>query len=185
MSLIDFPVYFMPIPFVFALLIGLLAGIYPALVLSALKSVDSLKGKLATVKESVLFRKTLVAFQFTTAAVVFIGVVIISQQISLFFSSNLGYNKDYVVYAQLPRDWSPKGVKKMEAIRYQMAQIPQVSSVSLSFEIPDGINGGSVPIYKQGSDPSKPVTTQALTADNQYATTYNIPLKAGNFEVAF
>ncbi|WP_183575296.1 ABC transporter permease [Mucilaginibacter sp. X5P1] len=181
MSLLAFPVYFMLIPFVFALLVGLLAGIYPALVLSALKSVDSLKGKLTTVKESVLFRKTLVAFQFTTAAVVFIGVVIISQQISLFFSSNLGYNKDYVIYAQLPRDWSPKGVKKMEAIRYQMAQMPQVSSVSLSFEIPDGINGGSVPVYKQGSDPSKPVTTQALTADNQYAATYNIPLKAGTF----
>jgi putative ABC transport system permease protein len=180
-GLLNFPVYFYPLPFVFALLIGLLAGIYPALVLSALKSVDSLKGKLTTVKESVLFRKTLVAFQFATAAVVFIGVVIISQQISLFFSSNLGYNKDYVVYAQLPRDWSAKGVKKMEAIRYQFAQMPQVNSVSLSFEIPDGLNGGNVPIYRQGADPAHAVTTQALTADNQYAATYNIPLKAGVF----
>jgi putative ABC transport system permease protein len=104
MNIFDFPVYFIPVPFVFALLVGVLAGIYPALVLSALKSVDSLKGKLITVKESVVFRKTLVAFQFTTAAIVFIGAVIISQQISLFFSSDLGYNKDYIVYAQVPRD---------------------------------------------------------------------------------
>jgi putative ABC transport system permease protein len=181
MSIFAFPVYFIPVPFVFALLVGLLAGIYPALVLSALKSVDSLKGKLTTVKESVIFRKTLVAFQFTTAAIVFIGAVIISQQISLFFSSDLGYNKDYIVYAQVPRDWTDRGVKKMEAIRYQLAQMPQVKSVSLSFEIPDGINGGNVPIYKQGSDPSQTITTQALTADNQYAATYNIPLKAGTF----
>jgi putative ABC transport system permease protein len=69
----------------------------------------------------------------------------------------------------------------MEAIRYQLAQMPQVSNVSLSFEIPDGINGGNVPIYKQGSDPSQIITTQILTADNQYAATYNIPLKAGSF----
>jgi ABC-type antimicrobial peptide transport system permease subunit len=179
MSLLDFPVYFIFILFLFALLVGLLAGIYPALVLSALKSVDSLKGKLGTVKENVLFRKTLVAFQFTTAAIVFIGAIIISQQISLFFSSNLGYNKDYVVYAQLPRDWSPKGVKKMEVIRSQLAQMPQVSSVSLSFEIPDGANGGNYPIYKQGANQA--ITTQGITADNQYAATYNVPLKAGKF----
>ena len=181
MGLFSFPAYFIPVPFLFALLIGLLAGIYPALVLTALKSVDSLKGKLSSVKEGVLFRKTLVGFQFATASIVFIGGVIISQQINLFFSNSLGYNKDYVVYAQLPRDWSAKGVQKMEAIRYQLAQVPEVSSVALSFEIPDGSNGGNYPVYKQGANPSDVITTQGLVADNQYAVTYNIPMKAGTF----
>jgi len=180
-GLFSFPWYFIPVPLVFALLVGLLAGIYPALVLSALKTVDALKGKLASVKESVLLRKILVAFQFATAAMVFIGAVIISQQISLFFSSNLGYNKDYVIYSQLPRDWSPKGVQKMEAIRYQLAQMPQVSNVALSYEIPDGANGGDFPVYKQGANPAQAVTMQGMVADNQYAATYNIPLAAGTF----
>jgi ABC-type antimicrobial peptide transport system permease subunit len=180
-GLFAFPLYFYLIPFAFALLIGLLAGIYPALVLSSLKSVDSLKGKLASIKESVLFRKTLVAFQFGTAALVFISAIIISQQVDLFFSKDLGFKKDYVVYAQLPRDWSSKGVQKMEAIRYQMSQIPEVSSVALSFEIPDGSNGGPTQIYRQGTDPKQAVTTQGLSADNQYALTYNIPLRAGSF----
>ena len=88
MGLFSFPVYFIPVPFVFALIVGVLAGIYPALVLSSLKSVDSLKGKLASVKESVLFRKSLVVFQFATAAIVLIGAIIVSQQVSLFFSNN-------------------------------------------------------------------------------------------------
>jgi len=179
--LFSFPAYFILIPFLFALVIGVVAGIYPALVLSALKSVDSLKGKLASVKEGVFLRKMLIAVQFATAAIVFIGAVIISQQINLFFSNNLGYNKDYVVYAQLPRDWSPAGVQKMEAIRYQLAQMPQVSSISLSYEIPDGMNGVNMPVYRQGGNPSRTITSQVLNTDNQYAATYSIPLQAGTF----
>lgn len=179
-GLFAFPVYFIPIPFLFAVFVGFVAGIYPALVLSALKSVDSLKGKLTSVKESVLFRKTLVAFQFVTAAIVFISAVIIAQQINLFFSDNLGYTKDYVVYAQLPRDWSAIGVQKMEAVRYQLAQMPQVSNVALSYEIPNGMNGANFPVYRQGA-PTQAITAQDLNDDNQFAATYNIPLKAGRF----
>jgi len=182
MGLFEFPLYFFAIPFLSALFIGLLAGIYPALILSALKSVDSIKGKFSSVKESVLLRKTLVAFQFGTAAFVFIGAIIVSQQVNFFFSKDIGFNKDFVVYAQVPRDWSPKGVQKMETIRRQLAQLPEVSCVSLSYEIPDGANGGSGPqLYKMNADPKNAITTQVLSTDNQYAATYRIPLKAGIF----
>ena len=180
-GLFSFPLYFIPIPFLLAILVGLVSGIYPALVLSALKSVDSLKGKLASVKESVLFRKTLVAFQFVTAAVVLIGAIIVSQQINLFFKGNLGYNKDYLLYAQLPRDWSPKGVQKMESIRDQLARMPQVKDITLSFEIPDGANGGNFLNYRQGANPSAAVSAEGLSTDKNYASTYGIPVKAGTF----
>lgn len=180
-GLFAFPWYFMAIPVLFAVLVGIVAGIYPALVLSALKSIDSLKGKLASVKEGVLFRKTLVGFQFGTAAIVFIGALIVSQQINLFFNGKLGYSKDYVVYAQLPRDWSVKGVQKMESVREQLAQMPQVNSVSLSWDIPNGQNGGNYPVYKQGGNPAQSVTATGLMVDNQYAATYNIPMRAGTF----
>jgi putative ABC transport system permease protein len=180
-GLFEFPLYYWLIPLLFALCVGLLAGIYPAFVLSSLKSVDSLKGKLGSVKESVLFRKILVAFQFAIAAVVLIGSIIVSQQVDLFFSNNQGFNKDYLVYAQVPRDWSQKGVQKMEAVRSQLAQMPEVKSVTLSYEIPYGVVGGGNPIYRQGTDPKSAIVTQTITADNQYAATYNIPLKAGSF----
>jgi putative ABC transport system permease protein len=180
-GLFSFPVCFYGLPFLFAFFIGVLAGVYPALVLSSLKSVDSLKGKLNSIKESVLFRKVLVAFQFGTAAFVLISAIIISQQIDLFFNKDLGFKKDYVVYAQVPRDWSAAGVQKMEAMRYQVSQLPQVSSVALSWEIPDGANGGPSMIYKQGTDPKQALATQGLMTDNQYALTYNIPLKAGTY----
>ena len=180
MGLFSFPWYLYFVPFLFAIFVGLLAGIYPALVLSSLKSVDSLKGKLSAVKESVLFRKGLVAFQFGTAAMVLIGAIVISQQIALFFNGDLGFKKDRVIFAQVPRDWSDKGVKKMEAIRYRLAQMPEVSHVSLSWETLDGSSDGRQ-LYRQGTDPKAAITVDGLATDNEYADVYQIPMKAGTF----
>ncbi len=180
-SLSDFPLYFIAFPVLLILIIGFVAGIYPAFILSSLKSVESLKGKLSSVKENVLLRKSLIAFQFITATIAFTGAIIISKQINLFLSNNLGYNKDYIISAQVPRDWTTKGVNKMENIRNQFAAMPEVSSVALSFEIPDGNNGGQAPIYKVGNDSTKAVAAQVLQTDENYLTVYQVPLKAGSF----
>ncbi|MEO7214054.1 ABC transporter permease [Mucilaginibacter sp.] len=180
-GLFSFPLYFYLLPFALALVIGLIAGLYPALVLSSLKSVDSLKGKLNQVKDNVIFRKALIAFQFATAAVVLISAIVVSKQINLFFGKSLGYDKDYVVYAQLPRDWSKPGVQKMEGIKYRLAQLPQVRSVALSWEIPDGNNGGSFRATKIDADSAAGFSSQTLMADNQYAATYGLKIKAGQF----
>jgi putative ABC transport system permease protein len=182
-GLFSFPLAFLLIPLLFSLVVGILAGIYPALVLSNLGTIESLKGRLNSIKENVSLRKTLVAFQYTLAAIVFIGSIIVSQQINLFFNGNLGYNKDYIIYAQVPRDWSQMGLKKMEAVRNQLAQMPEVSSVSLSWEIPDGLDWEMLKTaaYKQGGNPSQGINPQHLVTDNQYAATFNIPLKAGRF----
>ncbi len=105
-SLATFPLYFLFIPLMLSLMIGFLAGIYPAVVLSSLKAVDSLKGKLKTANEKVWLRKSLVGFQFSIALVVLIAAAIVTQQVDHFFNSNLGYDKGYVVASQVPRDWS-------------------------------------------------------------------------------
>lgn len=180
-GLLSLPYFFYIALILFALVIGLVAGLYPAVVLSSLKSVDSLKGKRDRVKENVFFRKGLIVFQFSTAAVALIAAIVISKQIDLFFGKNLGFDKDYVVYAQLPRNWSRPGVQKMENIRYQLSQLNQVKSVSLSWEIPDGNNSGAVRVYKAGDNVEQAFASQVLMSDNQYAKTYNIPLKAGEF----
>jgi putative ABC transport system permease protein len=180
-SLVDFPLYFSVFPVLFVLLIGFIAGIYPAFVLSSLKSIDSLKGKLVSIKENVLLRKSLIVFQFVTATVAFIGAIIISKQVNLFLSKNLGYDKDYIFSAQAPRDWTPRGVQKMENIRNQFATMPELKDVAFSFEIPDGNNSGDAKVYRYGSDSTQALSAQALTTDENYLNVYKIPLKAGAF----
>jgi putative ABC transport system permease protein len=176
----EFPVYFIALPFAFILLIGFVAGIYPAFILSSLKSIESLKGKLS-VKENVLFRKSLIAFQFVTATIAFTGAIIITKQIDLFLKSDLGYNKDYILTAQVPRNWSKQGANKMIDIRNQLAAIPQVRQVCLSFEVPDGNNGGNASIYRFGADSTSAITAQALSTDENYLKVYSMQLKAGSF----
>jgi putative ABC transport system permease protein len=177
-----FPVYFVAAPFALILIVGLLAGLYPAFILSSLKSVDSLKGKLKIGRDSILFRKSLVGFQFTIAMVVLAAAIIVTQQVSFFFGRNIGYKKEYVVSSQVPRTWTTEGVKKMLTVRNEfMRDIPEILSATLSFEIPNGMNGGNPPIYKNGTDSAAAVSMMGLLTDENYLSTYQIPLKAGSF----
>ena len=178
--LFSFPFYIYFVPVLLAIVIGLLAGIYPALVLASLKSAEVIKGKLTSVKENILLRKSLVAFQFCIAAVVLIGSLIISKQVNYFFSKDLGYDKEYLLSAQVPRDWSAEGVAKMETIRNELVKLPQVSNATLSWEIPNGNNGNGA-AYKLSQDSTQAKYTELFTTDENYAATYKVPMAAGSF----
>jgi putative ABC transport system permease protein len=179
-TLFSFPLYIYFVPLLLTFIIGLLAGIYPALVLSSLKSAEVIKGKLTSVKENILLRKTLVAFQFCIATIVFIGSIIISKQVNYFFSKDLGYDKEYLLSAQVPRDWSAKGIAHMETIRNEIAAMPQVSNATVSWEIPNGNNGDGA-AYKPSQDSTAATYTELFTTDENYAATYKVPMAAGSF----
>ena len=180
-DLTAFPIYFIVYLVLLILISGSIAGAYPAFVLSSFKPVESLKGRLPSAKENVRLRKFLVAFQFGTATIVFAGAIIISQQIRLFFSKDLGYNKDYIISLPVPRNWTLEGVKHMEYIRSRLALLPQVAGVSLSYEVPDGNNSGVFSLYRFGSSPLEAVQTQSIFTDEYFASTYAIPVIAGIF----
>jgi putative ABC transport system permease protein len=78
------------------LLVGILAGSYPALVLSGFKTIEVLKSKIK-VGGSNLFTRSLVTFQFVISIGLIIATVIILQQVSFMRSKNIGFNKENVV----------------------------------------------------------------------------------------
>lgn len=164
------------------IVVGVLAGAYPALRLSAYSSIDSLKGKEKSVAEGAWLRRSLVTVQFTIAIFVFIGAIIVSRQISYFFNTDLGFSKEAVLtVSSLPRDWSPGGVARMETARNQFARLPGIQSASLSFEIPNGNIGNSGSLYPEGRDSTQAVSLQIMTTDENFAQTYQIALRSGQY----
>lgn len=180
-KLYEFPVGFAGVALLFALVLGSASGLYPAFVLSAMKTVDAVKGKLQSVKGNIVLRKALVGLQFCAASVVLIGAIVATQQITLFFSRNLGYDKEFVISAQVPRDWSEKGVQHMKSVRNQFALMPEVSSVALSWSVPDNNAAGSVMLYREGKDSTQAVAHEVIHTDEKYLDVFNIPLRAGRF----
>ena len=180
-SFSQFPVYFVLMPILFITVIGLLVGFYPAFVLSSFKSIDALKGKLKTGTKGAYLQKSLLGFQYITALVVLIVALLITQQLDSFFSKGLGYDKEYLVTAAVPRDWTSEGVKKMLTVRNEFSKVSSVESVSLSYEIPNGNNGFQIAVYKAGENPEQSYATQGLVSDDAYLKTYKISLLAGAF----
>lgn len=179
----DFSTVFALLPLGLVLTVGLLAGLYPAFFLSSLKTVDSLKGKFRTGSASLSLRRYLVGFQFGIAHLVIVAALVVAAQVNHFLGENIGYNKAFVVSAQVPRMWTPEGVQKMLAVRDEMAKLPEVRDVSLSFEIPNGNNNGQPLVFRSGMDSTTAMICQQLTTDEKFFQTYQIPLLAGeNFE---
>ncbi len=181
-SLTDLPGSFFGGLMVLTLLVGTLAGSYPALYLSAYSTIDSLRGKTRSIREGQLFRRALVTGQFAIAVFVFIGAIIVSRQIAYFFTTDLGFKKDAVLtISSLPRNWSAGGVTRMQAARDQFARLPGIQSASLSFEIPNGNVGNSGNIYAEGKDSTQAVSVAVMTTDEHYAQTYQIALRSGRY----
>jgi len=181
LQLSSMPFYFICIPVVLILFIGLLAGTYPALVLSSVNTVESVKGKLKGVKEHIFLRKALVSFQFFIAIIVFISAVVIARQVHFFLSTDLGFHKDQVLNVELPRNWTAAGVKKIQTIRNEIAASSGVVQTSVSFSIPNRNTTGSPGFYKSGNDPLNVVEPSGIIADEKYAETFGIPVIAGSF----
>jgi putative ABC transport system permease protein len=79
------------------LVVGILAGLYPSLYLSAFKPVRTLKGKLGTAGKSGSFRRFLVVTQFSISIILIAGTIIIQNQLNYMRNRNLGFNKEQVV----------------------------------------------------------------------------------------
>jgi putative ABC transport system permease protein len=164
------------------LTIALLAGIYPAFVLSSFNSIESLKGKIKTGSRGIIFRRSLITFQFTIALFVFLSTIIIEKQVGYFFNKDLGYEKSSVLtISSVPRDFTPKGVQKAETARDELKRLPFIKESSLSWVIPNGNYGGNSNFYMEGKTSGEVVPVALLVVDENFSDTYGLRLKQGKF----
>ncbi|MEO5681391.1 MAG: ABC transporter permease [Chitinophagaceae bacterium] len=156
------------------IIVGLLAGSYPALLLSSFSPVDSLKGNLKTGTNGVLFRKLLVVFQFGISVVLIICITVIMSQMNYIKSTNLGFNKEQAMIIRL--DNNEAGAKRNQ-LKAALERNPAVESVSLMSGEPGGFYDGHG--FETEGKPGEKLLLNTEFTDFEYAKTLGLSFIAG------
>ena len=162
-----------------AVMVTFLSGFYPALVLSAFKSVHVLKGALLSGNQKGLsLRRGLVVFQFVIAQILIIGTLIVESQMDYFRNADMGFAKDAVINAGIPGDSLSR--TKIDLLKDELKKLPGIESVSFSTFAPSSDGGWFTdlvtPAHK-GTSPEMIVSMKP--ADTNYFNLYHLELVAG------
>lgn len=166
-----------------AIVVGLLAGSYPALYLSGFIPVRILKGGIKAAGSRSLFRKVLVVSQFTIAIALIIATVIIYTQLQYMQHKNLGYNITGLVNFNLNNN---KQSPLRTSFREEVARLPFVKSASYT-SMPPGGGGLSVnPVGVEGSRSENSRLMVVMNADFSHFTNMGVKIYAGrDFDARF
>jgi putative ABC transport system permease protein len=171
---------------VFILGFGLLAGIYPAILLSSFKPIQALQSTKKPMGTSVVqrivtpgfIRKVLVTVQFGISAFLIIGTVIIYNQFSFMQNQNLGFTKEQVMIIDIPNDTAVS--KKIDVFKDKVQQVAAVKSVSAASTIP-GTGHGALTMNVSQSGGSEIKVINTFFTDEKYMETLGLVLAQGRF----
>jgi putative ABC transport system permease protein len=168
------------------LCVGLLSGAHPALFISSLSPVTSIKGLAKKSTKSVYLRNALVTAQFAITIFLIIGTLVVKNQIGYILNKEMGYAKKQIVVLHIGDIGTRYGFhSKLETIKSELTRNPNIISVAGSKRLPNHMTLGAVEILP-GRETAGNIPVYAMWGDGDFINVYGIGITAGrNFSKEF
>ncbi|MEO9850366.1 MAG: FtsX-like permease family protein [Reichenbachiella sp.] len=159
--------------------IGLLAGVYPALSMSRLNPIAALRTKFNIKAGSgfLSFRRVLVIIQFVITQVLIIGTIVVQSQMDYFLNKDLGFEKDNIILTYLPN----KDKENLDRLKTNLLANPDVKQVSFTLSAPMGTSNSNSHIQHHSIPEGENMRVNFKFGDKDYLDLYGLKLAAGQW----
>ncbi|MBD0287043.1 MAG: FtsX-like permease family protein, partial [Flavisolibacter sp.] len=160
---------------VFALALGILAGIYPALVMSGLRPLNMMR-KFSAYRLNPALSRAFVVVQFSACIILIVSSLVIKQQMQYINKRSLGFDKDQIVAIQNPYGFNDiaSAYQLKERLYHYAATEPAIQDITSSFFPFQGYNNVNNHIIN-----GEGTMVQAFDVDYNYFSFYKIPILKG------